>query len=309
MLAIFVCFMLLASGFFVNKLLLCTLSPSMLSGLRMFVSGIILLVVNHTAYRHGVWARLRDHWQAFAAITVFSNFLPTLCKAYAIKNMTVSKAAFIGSIDPFVTALCAYILFAERLSLKKWIGILCGFAGALLLTTIKSPLEDTLRTFIYFSYPELAALASVVMSRVGWVLVQKKLRSNVFSPVDINGIVMTGGGILAFISIPLLQTLGVSDSWSSLGALDVKLGLMLAYTIIVGNLIAYTLYAHLLKHNSATLMSLAGFTFPVYVSIFGYVALGETIDATVIKAGVLMLLGVAVFYYDDLARLRLSGRV
>lgn len=298
--AIFFCFMLLASGFFVNKLLLCTLSPSMLSGLRMLISGLILLVINRKAYREGILQRVAHHWKTFLAITLFSNFIPTLCKAYAIKNMTSSKAAFIGSVDPFVTALCAYVLCAERLTVKKWAGILFGFAGALLLTTLKSPMEDTLRTFMFFSLPEIAALASVAMSRVGWILVQKKLRANIFSPVDINGIVMTGGGLLSFASIPLWQALGSTESFNVFAQLDLRLALLLIYTILIGNLVAYTLYAHLLKHNSATLMSLAGFTFPIYVSFLGYVVLGEPVVPKLLISGVLTAVGVAIFYFDDL---------
>lgn len=302
MVAIFFCFMLLASGFFVNKLILCTLSPSMLSGLRMLISGLIILVVNHKSYRSGTLKRVLEHWKTFLAITIFSNFIPTLLKAYAIQNMVSSKAAFIGSIDPFVTALYAYILCAERLTLKKWFGILLGFAGALLLTTISSPMEVTLRTFVFFSLPEIAALASIAMSRLGWILVQKQLRSNIFSPVDVNGIVMTAGGICAFLSIPLWQALGSSESFNIIGKLDLRLSLLLLYTILIGNLAAYTLYAHLLKHNSSTLMSLAGFTFPVYVSLLGYFILGEPIVPILLESGALMLLGVTIFYYDDLLK-------
>jgi drug/metabolite transporter (DMT)-like permease len=300
MLAIFFCFFLLASGFFVNKLILTTLSPSMLSGLRMLVSGLVLLVLNKKSYREGAFKRVRQHWKTFLAITLFTNFIPTLCKAYAIKNMVTSKAAFIGSIDPFITAFYMYVLFAETITIKKWIGILFGFAGALFLTTMSSPVEETLRAFMFFSLPEIAAIASVAMSRLGWILVQKKLRANEFSAVDMNGIVMTGGGLFAFLCIPLWQMMGFSESFDLVSKLDLRLTLLLLYTILIGNLCAYTLYAYLLKHTSSTLMSLAGFTFPVHVAILGYFILGEPLSPILLKAGAMMLFGVAIFYYDDI---------
>ena len=77
---------------------------------------------------------------------------------------------------------------------------------------------------------------------------------------------------------------------------------LLFYTVIIGNLIAYNLYAHLLKHNSATLMSLAGFTIPIYVSLMGYFLLGEPVTWMLVVAAVCMLVGVGMFYFDDVLR-------
>jgi len=299
MVAIFVCFMLFASGIFVNKLILATLSPSMLSGIRMLISGLIILVLNRRSYQEGAMTRILDTWPTFLAIALFTNFIPTLCKAYAVQNMSAAKAGFLGSLDPFVTALYVYILSAETLSLKKWVGILLGFTGALLLTTMTSPLEATLKTFVIFSWPEISAFASVAVSRLGWILFQKQLRTNSFSPVDVNGIVMTLGGIFAFMSIPLWQALGSKETFDVMSKLDLRLTLLLAYTIVVGNLIAYNFYAYLLKHNSSTLMSIGGFTIPIYLAFLGYFWLNEPISPILLWAGCMMLAGVAIFYYDD----------
>lgn len=293
--------MLFATGIFANKLILATLSPSMLSGIRMLISGLIILVLNRKSYREGTFSRILQNWPTFLFITLFTNFIPTLCKAYAVQNMSTAKAGFLGSLDPFVTALYVYILASETLSLKKWIGIFLGFAGALLLTTLTSPVETTLHSFMIFSWPELSAFASVAVSRLGWILFQKQLRTTSFSPVDINGIVMTLGGIFAFMSIPLWRSLGVNETFDILSKLDTRLVLLLAYTIGVGNLIAYNLYAYLLKHNSSTLMSIGGFTIPIYLAFLGYFFLGEPVSPVLLQAGGLMLCGVFVFYYDDLA--------
>ena len=126
---------------------------------------------------------------------------------------------------------------------------------------------------------------------------------------------MSGGGILAFLSIPLWRFLGLSSevfSWDAITAaftgtivvkgVSIPLGYLMAYTVIVGNLMGYSLYAHLLKHNSATLMSLAGLTFPIFVSLLGYLMLNEVVTSMLILAAAFMLAGVAVFYYDDVFR-------
>lgn len=312
MLSIFFCYMLFASGIFVNKLILSVLSPSMLSGIRMLVSGLIIFVINWRSYANGGLSKFRMHWKTFLVITLFTNFLPTLCKAYAIKNLISSKAAFIGSIDPFVTAFYAYLIYNESLTLKKWVGVVLGFIGTILLVSTSSPVEASLGTFLMISLPEFAAIASVAISRLGWILVQKQMRTNMFSAIDINGVVMTGGGLLAFLSIPLWRVLGLSNEsfnvWGLLGSsimikgVGVHIGYLLVYTVIIGNLFAYNLYAHLLKHTSATLMSLAGFTIPIYVSLMGYFFLNEPVTKMLIFAAVFMLAGVALFYYDDVLK-------
>lgn len=302
MVAIFFCFFLFASGIFANKLILATLSPSMLSGIRMLISGIILLILNRKSFRNGVFGRALEHWKMFVSIALFTHFIPTLCKAYAVKNMSTAKAGFLGSLDPFVTALYVYIIFSESLTFKKWVGIIIGFSGALFLTTLSSPLEATLQTFMVFSLPEIAALASVMVSRLGWILVQKKLRSDSFSPTQVNGITMTLGGIFSFLSIPIWQMLGSTESFNIISKLDIRLGLLLFFTIVFGNLGAYNLYAYLLKHNSSTLMSIAGFTVPIHLALLGFFILGEPIPAVLIKAGIIMFIGMAIFYYDDVMR-------
>ena len=287
----------------------------MLSGIRMLVSGLIIFVINWRSYANGGLEKFRIHWKTFLAVTVFTNFLPTLLKAYGNKNLISSKASFLGSIDPFVTAFYAYLLYNESLTLKKWVGIVLGLSGTLLFLSTSPQFESSFNTFLMISWPELAILASVAISRLGWILVQKQMRTNIFTAIDINSVVMSGGGILAFLSIPLWRFLGLSSevfSWDAITAaftgtivvkgVSIPLGYLMAYTVIVGNLMGYSLYAHLLKHNSATLMSLAGLTFPIFVSLLGYLMLNEVVTSMLILAAAFMLAGVAVFYYDDVFR-------
>jgi drug/metabolite transporter (DMT)-like permease len=300
---VFFCFALFASGIFVNKLILFSMSPAMLSGLRMLISGIIIIVGNWQSYKSGMLRKILENWKVFFGITLFTNLFPTLLKAYAVQNMGLSKAGFLGSIDPFITAFYAYILINEKLSMKKWVGILLGFCGAVMLFSVKSPVEDALGTFLNISYPSLAAIASVAISRLGWMFVQKEMRKNDFSAFDINGVVMTGAGLFAFASIPLWNFLGISkEAFSFAASLDLKLFMLLTYTIIAGNLLAYNLYSYLLKHNSATLVSLAGATVPIYLTLLGYFFLGEPITKMLIGSAGIIILGVFVFYYDDMMK-------
>jgi drug/metabolite transporter (DMT)-like permease len=301
---VLLCSALFASGIFVNKILLFSLGPSLLSGIRMFVSGVVILIVNRKSYQQGSLKKIAENWKSFLAITLFSTLIPTICKAYAIKNMLSSKAAFMGSFDPFITACYAYFLLGEKLSVKKIIGIVLGFCGAFILFSVHSPIEDVLETAFYFSWPELAVLTSIAISRLGWILVQTQMRTHDFSSVDINGVVMTGAGFLALLLIPVWQFFGLFQESMAIPEhfWNFKTYGLLAYTVLVGNLIAYNLYGYLLKHNSATLLSLAGAQIPIYVTLLGYFFLGEPITVKLLCAGGAIFAGIFVFYYDDMTR-------
>ena len=95
--------------------------------------------------------------------------------------------------------------------------------------------------------------------------------------------------VLVSTSASELSALG---SWNVIG--------LLAYTIIVGNFLGYTLYATVLKRYSATLVSLAGFSYPIFAAIIAYFALGETVTWQFVAAAGVIFIGLVVFNLDRL---------
>jgi drug/metabolite transporter (DMT)-like permease len=279
-----------ALGIFLNKGLLTILSIKLLSGLRMCTSGLILVFLNPSTYKKKTVSRLLNDWKAFAFITIMTNLIPTLLKAYGLKHMTLAKASFLGSIDPFITALYAYLIFDEKLSTNKIGGIILGFAGTGLLLYTSTQSEGSIPWLSMISYPEIAALSSIATGRLGWMIVQKKIRESGYSPVEITGPVMTIAGILS-----LLMAWN-SGEFSGLYHLEnPKILLSLCTTIFFGNLFAYNLFAHLLKDNSATLISVAGTAIPILGSILGWFFYAEELTPIIIIAGIAITLGTLIF--------------
>ena len=91
------------------------------------------------------------------------------------------------------------------------------------------------------SYPEFAALSAIVLSRFGWIQAQQLLKKELFTPVQLNILLMSIGGIISLASVywfglTLLRPL------PSLPILDKlpfsyggQLGFFLGWTIIIGN--------------------------------------------------------------------------
>jgi drug/metabolite transporter (DMT)-like permease len=313
MIDLFLTYALLASGITTNKVLLYTFSPIFFVGLRMLCAGSILgfylLIVQHRPY---IFSTLKTTWKQVLVATLATTYIPALCKAYALQLMPSAKAAFFGTLDPFVTAVYAAVLWGEKLTKQQFLGILIGFAGAWVLLLSHTCLEDQLRALSFISYPELAALAAVVIGRYGWITVQQLLKEQHYTPVQINTLTMLGSGILSlgtslflestpfyYTVYALLKRTGCPFTLSTLNSSFWWTLALFIYTVLVGNVISLTLYAHVLRQYSAVFIALSSFSVPLFVSLYGWLFLGETLSWYFISSFVLTFIGLAVFYAQN----------
>ncbi|MCK5632513.1 DMT family transporter [bacterium] len=292
---LFLAYFLLASGFSANKVLLGWLPPTFFVGIRMFCAGLIMVIYNYKKSDRLKFSHIKKDLLTILGISLFTTYIPSLLKAYALKGMPSSKAALIGSSDPFVTAMYAYILWKEKLSFKQFLGITIGFLGVLLLLSSGSLSEQPLHAWFIFSWPELAAVGSIIVGRYGWILVRNLLKKERYKPTEINGVSMLLSGVLA------LGTSLVVDPISSISIPSVPVFLaVFLYTIVAGNIAGYGLYAYCLKKYQITLVSLAGFSISIFVTLIGWLFLGEQLTFLFGVCAAMILVGLFVFHTDNL---------
>ncbi len=292
---LFLAYFLLASSFSANKVLLADLPPTFFVGIRMLCAGLIMVIYHYRKSERLKFSYFKSDLWALIAVAVLTTYLPSVLKAYGLHGMPSSKAALIGSCDPFVTAVYAYALWRERLTLKQFLGITIGFIGIIMLLTSSSVSEQSLHAWLIFSWPELAALGSVIVGRYGWILVRSLLKKERYEPTEVNGISMTVSGILA------LATSFFIDPISSITVKSIPwFVFFFSYTVIAGNIVGYGLYAASLKRHSVTLVSLVGFTIPLFVSLIGWLFLGEQLTMFFFFSTVTVFTGLLLFYYDNL---------
>lgn len=288
-------FILFASAMTVNKAVLQVLPPTLFAALRMGISGVLLLLFTGWKNPRYSWHYLKHDAVRLLGVSLFTTLIPAVLKAYSFKYLVSSKAAFLGSLDPFVTAFYVYLLWGETVSVQKIIGMLIGFMGTLILLITSSPTEVLKGGWWIFSYPELAALISMALGRFGWLIMQQLMRKERYSPFEVNGLSMFTSGALACLA---------AWYWGQFDQLpnvySPKYGALLIYTIIFGNLIAYSMLAHLLKRYSATFISLAGFSIPLLVYVNGWLFLGEPLSWNFVIASAITFVGLVVFYYDEI---------
>ncbi|CCB87681.1 MULTISPECIES: DMT family transporter [Parachlamydia] len=287
---------LFASVFTISKTGLQYAQPFFFVGTRMLCAGILMLAYQFFRARDQFTISKKDLF-LFVGLGFFSIYLTNILEFWGLKYLTTFKTCFIYSLSPFVSALLSYLLFSEVMTGKKWLGLLIGFSGfiPILLTTTQE--EELTGHFFILSWAEIAVIIAAISSVYGWILLKQLVADRGYSPMMANGVSMLIGG-----SFALIHSWGV-ESWSPAPYNEffpfVECAILL---IIVSNLICYNLYGFLLRKYSPTFMSFAGFTTPFFTALFGWFYLGETVSLPFFISAGIVLIGLFVFYLEELKK-------
>lgn len=284
-----------ASVFTIAKIGMEYTQPLFLVGTRMFLAGIVMLsyllvfrrqeLFNVTNFRRIFW------------LAIFNIYLTNVFEFWGLKYLTSFKTCFIYSLSPFFAALLSYFIFSEKISWKKWSGLLIGFLGFLPILLSETSNEQETGHFWIFSWAELAVMGAAICSVYGWILLKQIVRNDNTSPVVANGYSMLLGGVLALFQSWLVE------EWNPVPVYEfVPFAECTLMLLVISNLICYNLYGSLLKKFSATFMSLAGFTTPFFTAFFGWLFLGETISWAFYISAAFVFLGLITFYQEELQR-------
>lgn len=279
-----------ASAISINKLVLFSLPAFFYVGIRMIFSGITLLFFHVPSSKNLKKTHIQQDISNLFLIAALTTFIPSCLKAFGMQQLNSSHATLLGSLDPFVTALYAYLLWGEKLRTKQLFGMCIAFLGIVYLITITNPTGNSFFTPRWLSLPEVATLLSMIISRYGWIRAQKILKSERYKPSELNGILMTISGTYA------LAFSSLTEQWSGI-SWPTNLGFygVLAYAVFVGNILGYSVYGALLKKYPITLLSLCGLSVPLFVHLYGPLIVGEPISPKFFISLALVAIGSWIF--------------
>ena len=227
----------------------------------------------------------------FGAI-LFNIFITNTFELVGLQGCSPVKVSLIFCFAPFFGALLAYFLWHERLTYFKWLGLGLGLLGILLLYLPCGP-GATLST----QGSDIWIWGAMIGTTVGWTCVKRLVFDYGYTPFFTNMVTMFIGGILSLIGSFLIEpwsTLPISDEfyfWILVGA-----------TALISCVVCYNLYAWLLRFYSVVFMTFAGFLCPFLTAIFGYFLLDETITFTFVGSFILLLLGLVIFYKEEIKK-------
>jgi len=291
---VFLLYALFASVFTITKVGLEYAPPLFLVGTRMLLAGFILL--GYEAIRNPDSLKLKkSHFLPLAILAIFNIYLTNVLEFWGLQYMTSFKTCFFYSLSPFAAALLSYLILAERLTLKKWLGLLIGFIGMGPIILMQGSDSSTISELSIISLPELAVLGAALSSVYGWITMKQMVNTHKISPMACNGYSMLLGGIFA------LSHSSFVENWDPLPVTEMLPFLCaLAGTLIISNLICYNLYGFLLRRFSATFMSFAGFTTPIFTAFYGWIFLNETVTLPFLLSVTIVFMGLLLFHQEEL---------
>ncbi|MBE9214450.1 DMT family transporter [Plectonema cf. radiosum LEGE 06105] len=252
-------------------------TPFFLAGMRILPAGILILIAA------AIMGKPQPKgWKAWLWIALFGLVDGALFQGFLAAGL-VRTGAGLGSVmidsQPLAVALMCSWLFAERIGLYGYFGLILGILG---ISIIGLPDELILSIFSsnsdfvfpisqsFFQSGELLMLLAALSMAVGTVMIRFVIRH--VDPITATGWHMILGGlplwgISATTESQQIQNLIASD-WLALG-----------YATIFGSAIAYGMFFYFASSGNLTSLSSLTFLTPIFALIFGSILLNESLSA------------------------------
>lgn len=292
MLAIVAFYSFSACTVILSKMLLWYTKPLFLTGSRNLVGGLILLAYQYW-YAHHTFKFQRNHIWMYAQVMVLGIVAVYTLRYWALTDIPAAKVLLFYNLSPFFSAFYSYIFFKETMTRYRWLGLAIGCMGLIPILMTTSPLEKLNGEFLFISWQELAALASVAFHNYSWIVMRKLIRDEKYTPMMINGICMTGAGIISlFLSTTTEGILPITQ--------PVPFLILTAAMVILSNIFCHNLHGYLLGRYTTTLLAFASFLSPMFAAIYSAFFFNEPITWHLFASIGIVSIGLYIFYHDEL---------
>jgi drug/metabolite transporter (DMT)-like permease len=251
-----------SSAFAVSKMALADCPPLLLLTIRFFMAGAITLF-GAAAFQTNWRLAWRDAL-VLAAIGIFNNALYLGFNYSGMSTVSSGLTALIASMNPVLTSLLAACFLGERMTVRKIIGLVLGVAGVAFI--VESRIASGTASML-----GIGLVVAGLMSLVIGTILFKRFAPSTNLAVG-NGVQTLAGGLVL---APFAFT------WESVGEIlpSWRLFAALAYLVLCGSVVGYLLWFRLLTTYGATAASAYHFLMPPLGMLFGWLLLGERVDA------------------------------
>jgi drug/metabolite transporter (DMT)-like permease len=271
------CSMLWSTSFLFIKLS-GDVNPFVLAAMRGLVGASALILWFATQAKsirpdNGQW----HHWVVLGAL---NGWIPNVLVAHALTQIGTAPAAMIQASGPLIVAVLSHLLFAdERLTLRRFAGVLVGFAGMGILIG-PAALPDS----GVGAWGALTMVATALSYATANLYVRSirhadparlALGQQICSGIPATALALVVAGPSAFAAVP--------DSAASLLALG-----------IVSTALPILLFMRLIRRAGPTRASMVGYLQPVWTAVLAVLFLNESIGLRELAGGGVVLAGVAL---------------
>jgi drug/metabolite transporter (DMT)-like permease len=246
------------------KLGLADLPPLTFAGIRfLFASLILVLLILARGVR---WPRQRKDWLVIAIVGLLQFSLNYGLVFWGEQRISSGLAAVLQSTFPaFGLVIAHFYLPDERMTSKKVVGVLLGFTGVAII--FSQQLSFTGQSALLGS---MALVLSAFFGSYGNVLVKAY-------GTQVDPFVLAAGQMVC--GFPPLLALGIATEgnpfrfhWTSMAFVS------LAYLVVVGSVLAFTLFYWLVRHMDVVNTMLIALVTPVVAVLLGMIVLHEQLN-------------------------------
>ena len=294
MYSIFLVQFIFGISFIIFKKTLLYGQPIFLVAIRMLLGGAVLF-----GYHLLKEKRVKINSKLLTLIltaAIFNIYVTNVFELWGLQYVTAAKANFIYNLAPFLAAFFSYFMLGEKMTPKKWLGLMIGLIGFIPILLVQSPGELSIDHIGWLSSAELALIIAAIGTSIGWVSVKKLVNDKQTSIAFTNGVTMLIGGLIALVNSWFVET------WNPVPLTNYNAALF--YTVLGAFslcILSYNLYIHLLRKYSATFLSLTGLTSPLITAFFGFFLLGESVSLNFFISSVIVFWGLYIFYKQERA--------
>jgi drug/metabolite transporter (DMT)-like permease len=290
-----------ASTFTIGKAALQYTIPMFLIGIRLIVAGIIFLLYYYYKYRELPSLHKHDYW-VLAQVSFASFYFAYAMEFWALQYMTSSKTALLYNLSPVIAACFSYVVFNEKMTVKKIIGLAICLLSFFPILIEPEPTEG--HDFFFLSLPEIALFAAVISFTYGWVIMRKAIKRHFIPTVFVNGVGMVVGGIVSLLTvyifeIPYMQS---NRQWIHpwLPITQVMPFLLWSFLLVaIGSVLCYIIYGYLLHKYTATFVTLGELATPLFAALYGWAFLHESISLSFFFSMIVLGIGSYIFYQEE----------
>jgi drug/metabolite transporter (DMT)-like permease len=228
----------------------------------------------------GQWLALREKWQKILLVGALNSGVPFVLFGFAVLHINTGLTSILNATTPLWGALVAWFWLRDKPAHMRILGLIIGFAGVAALAWDKASFKSGAVS------PGLAVLAALVATLCYGIAASytKKYLHGVPPLASATGS-QIGASLILF--VPAATHLPAQNpsrsAWLAIAALAVFC-----------TALAYILYFRIIAAAGPARAVAVTFLIPVFGVLYGAVFLNETITASMLVCGVVIVLGTAL---------------
>ena len=273
--------LLWAGGFIAGKILMnAQIGPYMAAFNRFLIASICLLLMLLRV--EGRLPRLSGRqWLLVGALGFSGVFLYNIFFFNGLRYIPASRASLIVAVNPVVTAIVSAVVFREKITWLRWLGIGLSMTGAVVV--ISHGRFDSLWNG-GINAGDLLIFGCVLVWTVYTLVGKVALRD--LSPL----VAVTYSSVVGCIALfGIAVTEGLFDGYRSMGT---GAWAAIGFMAVFSTALAFNWFYEGVKAIGASQAAVFGNLVPVFAVLLAVIVLGERIDASTIVGGGLVLAGV-----------------